>query len=79
MKTLTVKVPEELEAKLDRLAARRGESKSALIRTALEELATSEDAFQTDSCLDLAKDLLGQADGPSDLSHNKKHMKGYGR
>ena len=79
MKTLTVKVPEELEAKLERLAARRGESKSALIRTAIEELTTSEEAVQPRSCLDLARDLLGQADGPSDLSYNKKHLKGYGR
>ena len=79
MKTLTVKVPEELDAKLTRLAAKRGASRSALIRTALEELTTTDEAVQPHSCLDLAKDLLGQVDGPADLSHNKKHLKGYGR
>ncbi len=79
MKTLTVKVPEELDAKLTRIAARRGASRSALIRTALEELATTDEALQPLSCLDLAKDLLGQTEGPTDLSYNKKHLKGYGR
>lgn len=79
MKTLTVKIPQELEAKLERLVARRGASKSALIRAALEELTTNADTVQPHSCLDLARDLLGQADGPPDLSYNKKHLKGYGR
>lgn len=79
MKTLTVKIPEELEAKLVRLVAQRGVSKSALIRAALEELTTSAEAVQPHSCLDLARDLLGQADGPADLSYSKKHLKGYGQ
>ena len=79
MKTLTVKIPEELEAKLERLVAQRGGSKSALIRAALEELTISADKVQPHSCLDLARDLLGQADGPADLSYNKKHLKGYGQ
>ncbi|MBI2501927.1 MAG: CopG family transcriptional regulator [Candidatus Latescibacteria bacterium] len=79
MKTLTVKIPEELEAKLERLVAQRGASKSALIRAALEELTTNAETVQPHSCLDLARDLLGQADGPTDLSYNKKHLKGYGR
>ena len=43
MKTLTVKIPEELEAKLDRLVAQRGGSRSSLIRAALKELTTSAD------------------------------------
>jgi predicted transcriptional regulator len=34
IKTLTVKVPEELDLKLAAVAAKRGESKSNLIRTA---------------------------------------------
>lgn len=78
MKTLTVKVPEKLELKLREIAARRGESKSALIRAALETLA---DGAVSDprSCLELAGDLAGCTTGPQDLSHNKKHLKGYGR
>lgn len=79
MKTLTIKVPEELEVKLQRIAAQRGESKSAVIRAALEDFAAGGEVVNPRSCLDLARDLLGYAEGPIDLSYNKKHLKGYGR
>ena len=79
MKTLTVKVPEELDLKLSAVAAKRCESKSALIRAALDHIVKSSEAITPNSCLDLAKDLSGSVEGPSDLSHNNKHLKGYGR
>jgi len=79
MKTLTVKVPEDLDLKLAAAAAKRGESKSDLIRTALESIVNTNEAIIPNSCLDLAKDIVGSVEGPSDLSHNKKHLKGYGQ
>jgi hypothetical protein len=79
MKTLTVKVPEDLDLKLAVAAAKRGESKSDLIRTALESIVNTNEAIIPNSCLDLAKDIVGSVEGPSDLSHNKKHLKGYGQ
>jgi Arc/MetJ-type ribon-helix-helix transcriptional regulator len=79
MKTLSVKVPEELDLKLNAVAARRGESKSALIRAALDHIVKSSDAITPNSCLDMAKDLIGSVEGPSDLSYNKKHLKSYGQ
>jgi hypothetical protein len=79
MKVLTVKVPEELDLKLTAVAARRRESKSALIRAALDHIVKSSEAITPNSCLDLAKDLIGSVEGPADLSYNKKHLKGYGR
>jgi len=79
MKTLTVKVPEDLDLKLAAAAAKRGESKSDLIRTALESIVNANEAIIPNSCLDLAKDIVGSVEGPSDLSHNKKHLKGYGQ
>ena len=79
MKTLSVKVSEELDMKLSAVAARRRESKSALIRAALDQIVKSNEAITPNSCLDLAKDLIGSVEGPSDLSHNKKYLKGYGR
>ncbi len=43
MKTLTVKVPEELDVKLGAVAAQRNESKSALIRAAIEDLVGADE------------------------------------
>ena len=79
MKTLSVKVPEELDLKLAAVAKKIGESKSNLIRTAIEHIITSSSAITANSCLDLAKDLVGSVEGPTDLSHNKKHFAGYGQ
>jgi hypothetical protein len=79
MKTISVKVPEDLDLKLTAVAAKRRETKSALIRAALDHIVKSSEAVTPNSCLDLAKDLIGSVEGPSDLSYNKKHLKGYGR
>jgi len=79
MKTLTGKVPEALGLKLSAVAAKRRESKSALIRVALDHIVKSNEAITPNSCLDLAKDLIGSVEGPLDLSYNNKHLKGYGR
>ena len=76
MKTLSVKVPEDLDLKLTAVAAKRRESKSAVIRAALDHLVKSSEAITPNSCLDLAKDLIGSVEGPSDLSYNNKHLKG---
>jgi predicted DNA-binding protein len=79
MKTLTVKVPEKLDLKLAILAAKRGETKSDLIRTAINSILEENEAVVANSCLDMATDLVGSVEGPSDLSFNKKHLKGYGK
>lgn len=52
MKTLTVKVPEELDLKLAAVAAKRGESKSNLIRTAIISILKENKAVIPNSCLD---------------------------
>jgi len=79
MKTLTVKVPEELELKLAAVAAKRGENKSTLLRAAIESIVNANDEITPHSCLDLAKDIVGSVEGPSDLSYNKRHLRGYGQ
>ena len=58
MKTLSVKVPEALDLKLTTVAARRRESKSALIRAALDHIVKSNETVTPNSCLDLAKDFF---------------------
>jgi len=79
MKTLTVKIPDELDLTLQAVAEKRGESKSVVVRTALEDFVSSSEAITPHSCLELAKDLVGTIKGPEDLSHNKRHLKGYGQ
>ena len=79
MKTLTVKVPEELDTKLALAAQKRGENKSALVRAAIESMLSQDEGISSNSCLDLARDLLGSIEGPPDLSHNRRHLGEYGR
>ena len=79
MKTLTVKVTEELDTKLSIVAGRSGGNKSALVREAIENMLLEAEEIAPNSCLDLANDLLGSVEGPQDLSINKKYLEDYGR
>ncbi|MBW1855254.1 MAG: ribbon-helix-helix protein, CopG family [Deltaproteobacteria bacterium] len=79
MKTLSLKLSESLLEKLDSTARRRGESRSALLREAIETVIEGENQISDGSCLDLAKDLAGCVNGPEDLSFNKRLMDGYGQ
>lgn len=79
MKTVSLKLTESLDEKLAAVAAKRGASKSALVREALETYIQSERSVQPESCLELGKDLFGCVEGPTDLSSHKKHMKGFGK
>jgi metal-responsive CopG/Arc/MetJ family transcriptional regulator len=79
MKILSIKLPEALHAKLNSAARKKGESRSALVRDAIEAFIEDEDNIPQSSCLELAKDLAGVVKGPADLSFNKKHMRGYGQ
>ena len=75
MKTLSLKLPPGLSVKLARVAKKRGQSKSAVVRAALEEFLKSERPM---SALELADDLVGCGEGPGDLSTNPKYMEGFG-
>ena len=79
MKTLSLKLPESLLEKLDSAARKRGESRSVLLREAIETVIAAGDHIADGSCLDLAKDLAGCIKGPKDLSFNKKRMDDYGQ
>lgn len=75
MRTVSFKLPPELDDALDDMARSRGASRSALVREALEALAKG----RRRSVTALAGDLVGSLEGPSDLATNKKHMSGYGK
>jgi len=79
MKTISLKLPDSLDARVAGTARRRGVSKSALVREALEAYLTNGRTGTRKSVLDLVGDLRGCVEGPRDLSTNPKHLKGYGR
>jgi predicted DNA-binding protein len=77
--TLKVTIPKKLEERLDAMARRRGESKSALVREAIERLVEELDKPMKGSVFELVSDLKGIGHGPRDLSSNPKHMRGFGK
>ena len=79
MKTLSLKLPSALDAQIAATAKRRGVSKSALVREALECFLANGRVVKRKSALDLLGDLCGCIEGPGDLSTNPEHMRGYGR
>ena len=76
MPTVTVKMPKELHARLEAEAARRGTTKSAVMR---EAFAQRPAVSPKSSLYERAKHLIGSIDGPGDLSARSKKMEGYGR
>ena len=79
MKTISLKLSSRLSANLDRAAKRCGQSKSEIVRTALEQfLNGARVAHHPLSALDLAGDLVGCGAGASDLATNPKYMEGFG-
>ncbi len=79
MKTISLKLPHALDAKLTALLKQRGTSKSALIREAIEDYVAHQNEPLAGSFLDLAKSCCGCVDGPEDLSTCKTYMDGYGQ
>ena len=80
MRTISLTVPDALDAKLRVAARKRNIKKSALVREALEAFFANGKGAQTISCLDLAPSLAGSLDsGVGDLSFNKKHLEEFGR
>lgn len=77
MPILTLKIPATTAARVDRMAARRRISKSALVREALEEKLR--ESPYVPSLHDAMKPTIGVVDsGVRDLGHNPKHLAGFG-
>lgn len=76
LKTLSVKVPAALSARVVQLARSRKSTVSAVVREAIERFAPDQGA----SFAEAAGDLVGSLDGgPGDLATHSKHLKGFGR
>lgn len=76
LKTLSIKVPAALSARVARLARARGATVSAVVRDAIEQYAPTDKP----SFAEAAKAWVGSLDGgPGDLATNPRHLKGFGR
>ena len=75
MRTVSFKLPKQLDDALSDLARRRKSSRSALVREALAGLVSGGRRSVT-AAVDA---LVGPLDGPTDLSTNPKHMADYGQ
>ncbi len=77
MPTVTLKISDQLQARLDAVARQVGISRSAFIREAIEKrLAVSNRV--AGSVLERATDLVGCVEGPEDLASDPRHLEGYG-
>ncbi len=79
MQTISLKLPDDLLAELEREARTRRITKSVLVRESLEAALRGR-RRRAISCYDLARDLAGAVKGlPRDLAHNPKYMEGFGK
>ena len=67
MKTISLKLPDDVDARLEARAKAIGKSKSALTREALAKYLDGTGGSEV------------RAKGPGDLASNNKHLRGYGR
>ncbi len=79
MRSVSMKMPSHLAREVSEAARRRGISRSALIREALEAFLRREKAAPSVSALSRAVDIVGAFSGPEDLSVNPDHMRDFGR
>lgn len=75
MRTVSFKLSERLDDALSDMARHRKSSRSAIVREALETMATG----KRRSVTAVVDELVGSVDGPVNLSTNPKHMAGYGK
>lgn len=79
MRTISLKLPDDLLTHLDNEARKRRMTKSSLVRESLEKALHQPVRAGGVSCYDLARDLAGAVKGlPKDLADNPKYMRGFG-
>ncbi len=78
MRTISLKLPDDLLTDLADQARARRVTKSLLVREGLALLLYAQSA--TPSCYEVAHDLAGMVKGlPKDLADNPKYMDGFGQ
>lgn len=80
MRTISLKLPDDLLAQLDSEAKARQVTKSWLVRESLERALRKQSPAGAASCYDLARDLAGIVKGlPEDRADDPKYMQGFGQ
>jgi predicted DNA-binding protein len=80
MRTISLKLPDDLLVQLDTQAKARRVTKSLLVRESLEKALREDSPAGVVSCYDLARDLAGTVKGlPEDLADNPEYMDGFGQ
>jgi predicted transcriptional regulator len=80
MRTISLKLPDNLLTQIESEAKARQVTKSWLVRDSLEKALRKQSPAGAISCYELARDLAGTLKGlPEDLADNPKYMKGFGR
>jgi len=78
--TITCKIPDELNERLEAEATRAMLPKSALVREALKQSFKRPRQPRKKTAFDRVRDLCGIVkDGPSDMSTNPKYIDGFGK
>ena len=79
MTTISIKIPDDLAARLDEVARAENVSRSALFRRALADKLNAKSRHRKPSLYELSADLCGIGDsGMGDLASNPKHMEKFG-
>jgi hypothetical protein len=79
MKTISLKVPDELVSRMDAAARAKRTSRSALLREALEEKLEVIASKTPPSLYERSVDLCGKGgSGLGDLASNPEHLKEFG-
>ncbi len=80
MKTMSLKLPDELDRKLTAAVKQRGIAKSDVVREALAQYLADAQSPRSGSLLALAGDLAGCVDDLApDTSTNPKYLDDFGR
>jgi hypothetical protein len=78
MPTITCKVSPELDARLSATSRARRTTKSVVVREILESELSRRSARKQVRAYDLVRHLIGCLSGPRDLSHDRRHLEGFG-
>ncbi len=80
MKTISLKLPDTLLARLEEEARVRRITKSELVREGIERVLEANRVAEDPSCYELGRDLAGSLKNLStDLATNPDHLEGFGQ